>query len=142
MNEANGVIRNFEQFDTVQVRVTHETAEFGLAGLTGQVCGVTVPSRSGVLRADIVGNLTEDYAVSVRFDELFREYWFARGLLNPVDQSAGSQVGAGGKAKSWAESGNWRDERNRRYKFTRFWAYALIVVVAGALFIVERIKAG
>lgn len=142
MSKANENVPNFERFDTVRVRVIPETEALGLAGLTGTVCGETVPSSSGVFQADIVGNLTEDYAVSVRFGELFREYWFARGSLELLDHSPSIQAENGGKSQTWAEKGNWAEERNRRRNQARIWGWGIIIFVAGVALIVERLKGG
>ena len=77
-------------FDTVRVRVTPETEAAGLAGCKGQVYGESVPSSSGIAHDDIIGELTEDYAVNVYFVGLGKDYWFTRDLLEFVDHAPGT----------------------------------------------------
>jgi hypothetical protein len=94
-------------FDRVRVRVTPVTEGAGLAGRTGQVYGETRPSSSGVARTEIIGELTEDYAVNVQFDELGKSVWFTRELLEFVDHAPGTKITRGRRTWVREESGLW-----------------------------------
>ena len=51
--------------DNVRVVETPLTTGLGLAGRVGQVYGETTPSVTGV---DVVGDVSDDYAVAVQLD--------------------------------------------------------------------------
>ena len=87
------------------------TEAAGIAGRTGQVYGETRPSSSGVPRNEIIGELSEDYAVNVHFDELNKSVWLTRDLLEFVDHAPGTQITAGGVTRVRAENGQWIETR-------------------------------
>ena len=60
--------------DNVRIVNTPETIETGLAGLIGNVAGETTPSVTNV---EVIGELKEDYAFNVFFDERQEGFWFA-----------------------------------------------------------------
>jgi hypothetical protein len=68
--------------DNVSVRDTDLTRARGLAGLRGQVYGVTTPSATGVV---VIGESTADIAFNVHFKALDQEFWFAPELLQFID---------------------------------------------------------
>ena len=94
-------------FDRVRVRATSITEAAGLAGRIGQVYGETVPSSSGVGREEIIGELKEDYAVNVHFDELNKSAWLTRDLLEFVDHAPGTQITVGGTTRVRTATGEW-----------------------------------
>jgi hypothetical protein len=93
--------------DTVRVRATPETEAEGLAGLTGEVNGQSVPSISGA--SPIIGPLTEDYAVNVFFADRNESHWFAEQLLEFVDHTPGAELQLEGVASQWVRDadGKW-----------------------------------
>jgi hypothetical protein len=101
-------------FDKVRVRATPLTEAIGLAGRTGQVYGETVPSTSGVGRDEIIGELVEDYAVNVHFDELKKDVWFTRDLLEFVDHAPGTQITIGGTTRIRTATGEWIETNEQR----------------------------
>jgi hypothetical protein len=107
MSASKSIVPFGNWFDRVRVRATSLTEEAGLAGRTGQVYGETRPSSSGVARDEILGELTEDYAVNVRFDELKKTVWLTRDLLEFVDHAPGTQITAGGNTRVRAATGEW-----------------------------------
>jgi len=73
------------EVDLVRIRPTHETEALGYAGLSGEVMGETMPSKSRV--SDVIGADEEDYAINVWFAELRTQAWFAAHLIEPVNSS-------------------------------------------------------
>ena len=92
--------------DNVRVLTTPETEHAGLAGLTAQVCGHTTPSITNV---DVIGELNDDFALSVHFDERDESYWFVPELLEFVDHGAGTEITLEGVPKKWTRNpdGTW-----------------------------------
>jgi hypothetical protein len=107
MSAGKSIVPFGNWFDRVRVRTTSVTEAAGLAGRTGQVYGETRPSSSGVARNEIIGELTEDYAVNVHFDDLNKSIWLTRGLLEFVDHAPGTQITAGGITRVRAATGEW-----------------------------------
>jgi hypothetical protein len=93
--------------DTVRVTATPETRAAGLAGLTGEVIGQSVPSISGA--SPIIGPLTKDYAVNVFFADRNEDHWFAEHLLEFVHHTPGAALRFDGVAGQWARDadGKW-----------------------------------
>ncbi|MCY2994781.1 MAG: hypothetical protein NTY19_44005, partial [Planctomycetota bacterium] len=94
--------------DNVCVRVTPATTTAGLAGLTGHVYGHTTPSVTGV---EVIGDLTEDFAVNVHFEDRGESFWFAAEQLEFVDHAPGTEIQLAGVSKKWVrtESGEWQE---------------------------------
>ena len=107
MTASNFIVPFGNWFDRVRVRTTTMTEAAGVAGRTGQIYGETRPSSSGVARNEIIGELTEDYAVNVHFDELKRSVWLTRDLLEFVDHAPGTQITVGGTTRVRTETGEW-----------------------------------
>jgi hypothetical protein len=93
--------------DNVRVRVTPVTEAAGVAGLHGQVYGVTTPSVTGV---EVIGDVKDDTAVNVFFTEQNASHWFAPELLEFVDHAPGTEIRiANSPTKSVrTETGEWR----------------------------------
>jgi hypothetical protein len=93
--------------DTVRVKATPETEAAGLAGLTGEVCGQSVPSISGA--SPIIGPMNEDYAVNVFFADRDEAHWFVEQLLEFVDHTPGAELRLDGVAGQWVRDadGKW-----------------------------------
>jgi hypothetical protein len=94
--------------DRVRVRATPAIEAAGLAGLVGDVYGETTPSVTGV---QIVGDLKEDYAVNVHFEQREGEFWFNPDDLEFVDHAPGTTITLKGIDKKWVrtESGEWEE---------------------------------
>jgi hypothetical protein len=93
--------------DTVRVKATPETEAAGLAGLTGEVYGQSVPSISGA--SPIIGPLSKDYAVNVFFTDRNETHWFAEQLLEFVHHTPGAELQLDGVAGQWVRDadGKW-----------------------------------
>lgn len=94
--------------DNVRIRNTAATHVSGVAGLTGQVYGETTPS---VTKVDVIGGISDDYAINVHFEERHESLWFAPDLLELVDHAAGTTITLKGIDKKWTrtESGDWQE---------------------------------
>lgn len=90
--------------DNVRIRATSATESAGYAGLTGQVYGFTQPS---ILSETVLGELTDDFALNVHFEERGEGAWFAPELLEFVDHAPGSELRLGAKTWVRSESGDW-----------------------------------
>jgi len=92
--------------DNIRVKTTPETASVALAGLTGEVYRHTTPSVTDV---DVIGPVTEDFAINVHFDERGEAFWFAPELLEFVDHDAGTEITLDGVDKKWTRNtdGGW-----------------------------------
>ena len=95
--------------DNVRIRDTPATRERSLAGLTGQVFGLTTPSITSV---EVIGTLSSDIALNVHFDELKSSSWFAPELVELIDHAPGSEIRLDGVAKKWTRQsdGTWLEE--------------------------------
>lgn len=140
MTGKRGIVPFGNQYDLVRVRVTPETVELELAGLTGDLLEEVVPSETGLMHADVVGNLMEDHAVRVHFGELFRSYWFAKECLELIDLSPGETADDDGESESWAVSRDWLKETYAREWQVYFWAAAMFIVVAVVVFVWEWLQ--
>jgi hypothetical protein len=82
------------------------TDRLGLTGREGIIHGWTTPSSTGV---EVVGEPTEDYAVAVFFEELDEEYWFDEGIVEIIDNGAGTVISLDGSSLEYVldESGEW-----------------------------------
>ena len=94
--------------DRVRVRQTPATQAAGLAGLVGEVYGETMPSVTGV---EVIGELKEDYAVNVHFEERGGQFWFHPDALEFVDHAPGTAFTLKGVDRTWrrTESGEWEE---------------------------------
>jgi hypothetical protein len=94
--------------DNVRVLETPATQAVGVAGLAGQVYGWTTPSVTGV---NVIGELKEDYAINVYFEERGEELWFASDQLELLDHAPGTEITLEGVDKKWLrnEAGEWEE---------------------------------
>jgi hypothetical protein len=105
--------------DRVRVRQTPATEAAGVAGLVGDVYGETTPSVTGV---NVIGELKEDYALNVHFEQREGEFWFNAGDLEFVDHRPGTVITIKGVDKKWVrtETGEW-EETPGGVKHRSFW---------------------
>jgi hypothetical protein len=100
-------------FDTfankVRIKRTPETEEKGLAEKVGEVFGQTTPS---MMDFEIIGNLKEDFAINVYFEDLGESYWFSEELIEHLDNGQGAEITLDGIDKKWTkgENGEWIEE--------------------------------
>ena len=72
----------FQFAGRAKVLATPLTTSLGFADRIGVIYGQTTPSQSGV---DVVGEITDDYAVNVYFEELDLAVWFGERVLELVE---------------------------------------------------------
>jgi hypothetical protein len=91
------------------VLTTQQTTEHGVAGKTGTAYGETTPSVTSV---QVIGEIKNDYAINVHFDDLKTSFWFAPELLEFVDDGAGAEITLDGvnKKRTRNASGGWDEE--------------------------------
>jgi hypothetical protein len=105
--------------DTVRIISAPETIALGVAGKTGQVYGETTPSVTAV---DVVGQLTEDFAINVCVSGVEEQYWFAPNLLEFVDHSAGTEIIIGNSRAVRRADGSWEESKiNAGKTWWQFW---------------------
>lgn len=92
--------------DNVRIRATPLTEQLGLAGQRGSIYGETTPSVTGV---EVIGQVTNDYAVNVMIEARREQLWFAPDLVEFVDHGAGTEVRIGNKHLVRDGSGEWSE---------------------------------
>ena len=91
--------------DTVRIKTNPVTQGLGLAEKIGVVYGQTTPSATNV---EVIGELKEDYAVNVHFDDLNKSFWFIEDFLEFVDHGAGIEASIGNTSFKRGEDGEWK----------------------------------
>lgn len=106
--------------DNVRILPSPATNAAGISGLSGRICGETVPSASGV---SALGELSDDYAVNVFVEELSRDFWLDPSLVEFIDHGAGAEITiAGSPVKIVRQSdGSWTEVGSTRKAWWRFW---------------------
>lgn len=107
--------------DRVRIRATSITEAAGVAGLTGQVNGETTPSITSVT---VIGEVMEDFALNIAFDQGGESQWFAPELVEFVDHGAGTEIRIGEKRWVRSASGDW--ERSDLGGETQSWLQKLL----------------
>lgn len=100
--------------DNVRVLDTDLTRARGLAGLRGQVYGVTKPSVTGV---EVIGDCADDVALNVHFKERGGAFWFDPRLVQFVDHAPGTNVRINGTSFVRKVGGEWVEEKRPWWKF-------------------------
>lgn len=90
--------------DNVRIRGTPLTESLGLAGLTGNVYGETTPSVTGV---EVIGEVTEDFAINVMIEARNEQLWFAPQLVEFIDHAVGAEMRIGNRHFVREASGEW-----------------------------------
>ncbi len=95
--------------DNVRIIGTPLTMKSGLAGLIGNVYGETTPSVTNV---EVIGELRDDLAFNVYFEDKKDNYWFAPDLLEFVDHAPGTIITLDGVDKKWVrtDNGEWNEK--------------------------------
>jgi hypothetical protein len=104
------MVKNAVNFgDHVRILDTEATRTVGLAGLTGVVFGETTPSITNI---EVIGEIIDDYAVSVYFEQSAKQIWFASDQLELLDHNPGSTATIDGVNKKWVRtsSGEWKEQ--------------------------------
>jgi len=91
--------------DNVRILSCSATESLGIAGLEGQIYGETTPSVTGV---DVIGELTDDYALSVSVKG-GAEYWFSPDLLEFLDHGEGTEIVIGNIRAIRRSDGSWEE---------------------------------
>ena len=116
-------------FDNVVVRDTPETAEAGVAGLVGQVYGVTTPSSTGI---EFIGDQTVDCALNVPIESLDKDVGLSPALVEFVDHAPGNSVQVGpGPEMIRQPDGTWRASPSPRARRAWWWPGLALLVVVG-----------
>lgn len=92
--------------NNVRIKRTPVTEAKGLADKVGEIYGQTTPS---MMDFEIIGNLKEDFALNVYFEDLQESFWFAEELIEHLDNGQGTKITLNGINKKWTkvENGNW-----------------------------------
>lgn len=103
--------------DNVRIVSTPLTVSLGFAGLRGEVRGETTPSVMGM---EVIGELTDDYAINVHLDERDESHWFAPELVELIDHAPGTEFVIGDQRFTRAADGSWLADRPQK-PWWRFW---------------------
>jgi hypothetical protein len=106
--------------DNVRVRPTPETESLGIAGLCGNVHGVTTPSVTNIVA---IGGAPGNVALNVVIEGQPSGLWLNPDLVEFVDHAPGSEITLDGVPKKWTrtEDGGWREEQLAPSK--RWWQF-------------------
>ena len=99
-------VKQFDFGDNVRVRTTPATEASGVAGRIGHVAGFTTPSVTGI---KVIGEVRNDLAFGVTFENPHAQLWFAPELLEFVDYGAGQDMQIGNKRWVRQPDGNWKE---------------------------------
>ena len=106
--------------DNVKVLADPDTTLHGVACKMGRVQGMTTPSITGV---EVIGELTEDYAVNVSFEEIEGEFWFATESLEFIDHGAGTEIVIGDLKAIRNENGTWNETHTTPTTQKKWWQF-------------------
>jgi hypothetical protein len=104
-------------FDHVRIRDTPPTRVAGLVGLSGTVYGITTPSITEVY---VIGEVQNDYAINVYFEERNESFWFASDQLEFLDHNEESEFTINGKKWIRTKSGEWEEQPGGK-KYPDIW---------------------
>jgi hypothetical protein len=110
--------------DNVRVLESPDTKALGVAGLKGQVHGLTTPSQ---IHVEVIGSCEHDHAVNVFFESLKRDMWLIPELLEFLDHAPGTTVRVGSHAAVRNANGDWEEAppekgQPRRSGFARWFS--------------------
>lgn len=107
--------------DNVKILSTPATERAGISGLNGTIFGETVPSASGV---EILGELTDDYAVNVFVEELDQGFWLDPSAVEFMDHGTGAEIRIHGSPVKIVrqKDGSWQEFGAKRKPWWRFWS--------------------
>ena len=92
--------------DLVRIKSSPETDRLGLSGKLGHIRGFTTPS---VTNPTVIGDLREDYALSVYFEDNEQQLWLADQLLEYLDHDPGLEATIGGRRLFYTPDGRWEE---------------------------------
>ncbi len=105
--------------DNVKILAAPETDALSISGKQGQVYGETTPSVSSV---EVIGELTEDYAINVSIEGLDETFWFAPHLLEFIDHGEGMTLEIGNRKAVRRADGSWDESETTCPKpWWKFW---------------------
>ena len=90
--------------DNVRIRATPATEAAGVAGRIGNVAGFTTPSPTSV---NVIGEVKDDLAFRVIFENSQVQLWFAPELLEFVDHAPGLEIQIGNTRLIRRADGGW-----------------------------------
>lgn len=92
--------------DKVKVLASPETDAIGISGKVGLISGETKPAATGV---DVIGEIRDDFALSVSFEGYAETYWLSSELLEFVDHAEGTEFVAGNVRAIRKADGSWEE---------------------------------
>jgi hypothetical protein len=93
--------------DEVRIVSTPETNARGYAGRSGVCHGFTTPSHTGV---DVIGEVRNDRALNVHFDDTDEDAWFSPDLVEFVSYAEATVIEIGDKTFRRNVDGSWSPE--------------------------------
>jgi hypothetical protein len=90
----------------VRIKSVPETDRLGLSGKLGHIYGFTTPSSTNPA---VIGELLEDYALSVYFEDTGQQLWFAHQLLEYLDHDPSLEATIGGRRLFYTSDGRWEE---------------------------------
>ena len=90
----------------IRIKASPETDRLKLTGKIGSYYGFTTPSVTGV---DVIGDLGEDFAASVFFEDTGDQLWFADSVLEFLDHDPSLEGTIGGRRMFYTSDGRWQE---------------------------------
>lgn len=90
----------------VRIKATPDTERLGLAGKVGVSYGFTTPSATGIIP---IGELEDDYAESIFFEDTGQQLWFAAQLIEDLDHDPSLEITLAGKRIFYTSTGQWEE---------------------------------
>jgi len=111
----------FKSFgNKIKIKSTAETEELGYANRLGEIYGQTTPS---MMDFKVIGELKDDVAFNVFFEESNESIWFAEQLIEEIDNGQGATITLDGIDKKWTKNSNgeWLEENTSTRKWWQIW---------------------
>ncbi|MFZ5862998.1 MAG: hypothetical protein ACOYXR_09190 [Nitrospirota bacterium] len=90
--------------DRVRIKESPETQAAGIAGLEGDIYGVTTPSITSV---EVIGGAPDDCALNVSFEGRSDTFWIRPDLVEMLHHNAGMEMVVGNVKAVRQPDGSW-----------------------------------
>ena len=94
----------FKSFgNKISLKSTRETEVRGFANHIGEIYGQTT---SSMMDFEVIGEVKENIAFNIYFEESNESIWFAEHLIEEIDNGQGATISLDGIEKTWTKNSN------------------------------------
>ncbi len=90
--------------DRVRIKESAETSAAGIAGVEGDIYGMTTPSVTNV---EVIGGAPEDCALNISIESLKKTFWVRPDLVEVLHHNAGMEMVVGNIRAVRLADGSW-----------------------------------